>query len=181
MSDGERMSLSFATVLAGKVVDELGSVCERIEIAGSIRRKKPTIGDVEIVCIPKLVTMTNLLGETITKREPDDIAARLIVSGFRLLKNGDHFKQAQLADGGVKFDIFITTPECWGVIFTIRTGSADFSHRLVTTRQQGGLLPSNLRVKDGRIWHGETALSTPEESDVFAVLGMAWIDPEQRG
>ena len=175
------MSLSFATMLAGKVVDELAPVCERIEIAGSIRRKKPTIGDVEIVCIPKLVTATNLLGETISRREPDDIAARLIVSGFQLLKNGDHFKQAQLLNGSVKFDVFITTPECWGVIFTIRTGSADFSHRLVTPRQQGGLLPSNLRVKDGRIWRGETALATPEESDVFDVLGMTWIEPEMRG
>ena len=99
------MSLSFAMMLAGKVVDELAPVCERIEIAGSIRRKKPTIGDVEIVCIPKLVTATNLLGETISRREPDDIAARLIVSGFRLLKNGDHFKQAQLLNGSVKFDV----------------------------------------------------------------------------
>ena len=34
--------------------DELSSVCDRIEIAGSLRRERSTIGDIELVAIPKL-------------------------------------------------------------------------------------------------------------------------------
>lgn len=182
MSEGQRMSLPFARVLARKMVDLLEPYCDRIEIAGSIRREKPDVGDVEIVCIPKMVTMTNLLGESISHREPSDISAALIIDGFVLAKNGDHFKQAHLPNGAINFDIFLTTPECWGMIFTIRTGSADFTHRLVTPRSQGGMMPSYLQAKDGRIVERETGnkLDTPEEADVFKALKVEWIEPKDR-
>ena len=38
---------------ADRIVEILAPHCDRIEIAGSIRRQKPTIGDIEVVCIPK--------------------------------------------------------------------------------------------------------------------------------
>lgn len=178
MSDGKRIPRSEAMPAAQKIVDLLFTLCERIEIAGSLRRGKTDVGDIEIVCIPKLVTWVNLLGEEVNRREPDDLTARMIVNDYHPTKNGDHFKQFDI--GLCNLDLFITTPECWGVIFTIRTGSADFSHRLVTTRQQGGLLPSNMRVKDGRLWLGDVQLDTPEEGDFFRYCGLKWIDPKDR-
>ena len=49
------MQLEKAEKIARKYVDLLAPFCERIEIAGSTRRKKPEVGDIEIVCIPKQI------------------------------------------------------------------------------------------------------------------------------
>jgi DNA polymerase/3'-5' exonuclease PolX len=136
---------------------------------------KPDVGDVEIVCVPK--AEYNLLGEAF--RTDLRIEYAIFSAGYKFIKNGEKFKQFDL--GPCKCDLFITTPECWGVIFTIRTGCAEFSHRLVTPRNAGGLLPSCYQVRDGRIWAtGSVPLDTPEEMDVFNALTLKWIAPEDR-
>lgn len=65
--------------------------------------------------------------------------------------------------GGVGVDLFIASRETWGCVATIRTGSADFTHWLVTPRRQGG-----------------RAFETREELDVFAALDVAWVEPAER-
>lgn len=174
MSEGKRFEREEATRHAINVVGHLTPVVSRIELAGSLRRQKENVGDIEIVCIPR--ESTNLLGESI--RNAEQISSTLTGGGYKLLKDGEHFKQFYVAPD-LKCDLFITTPECWGVIFTIRTGSAEFSHKLVTQRKYGGYLPSNLNVKDGRIWNGNEVLNTPEEKDVFNLCGL-WVEPKDR-
>jgi len=49
------MKLSEATDYANYLKQELEPYCDRIEVAGSIRRQNPEVGDIEIVCIPKTV------------------------------------------------------------------------------------------------------------------------------
>jgi hypothetical protein len=77
------------------------------------------------------------------------------------------------------------------VIFTLRTGSADFSQWLVTDRQKGGGRMSCRTVNEGRVWRlvdGEgpfaiptrEAMETPEEKDVFEALGVDWVTVEKR-
>lgn len=56
------MRLDIAQRWAAAVVAELAERCERIEIAGSIRRGCQVCGDIDIVCIPKTKTDTDLLG-----------------------------------------------------------------------------------------------------------------------
>lgn len=176
MSEGQRIAFGQAIYLSGPVMAMLQPFCDRIEFAGSIRRKKPEVGDVEIVCVPK--AEHNLLGEAY--RSDLRIETAIYAAGYNVIKNGKKFKQFDL--GPCKVDLFITTPECWGVIFTIRTGCAEFSHRLVTPKSSGGLMPSILRFKDGQIWCGSEPepLETPEELDVFNALGLDWIAPEDR-
>src|SRR5690242_17561878 len=48
-----KIPLAAAWELANRVLTELAPFCERIKIAGSIRREKPEVKDLEIVCIPK--------------------------------------------------------------------------------------------------------------------------------
>lgn len=182
MSDGVRMSYPFAKGMAFRMVELLSDVCERIEIAGSIRRQKEIIGDIEIVLVPK-PTLDLFGNEGFGAWQ---IENNLTQAGYVLEKNGDYFKKAHLPNIGnrygenVNYDIFLTTPEKWGVIFTIRTGPAEFSHRFVTPRNQGGLLPSYLKVKDGRIWNDGEAWDTPEEVDVFRACNLEWIEPKER-
>jgi len=114
------------------------------------------------------------------------VAARRAVGVFRdrLDVNGrpafgDRYKR--LVYQGVGLDLFsVLEPASWGVIYTIRTGSAEFSHRLVTPRLMGGWLPAGLRVKDGALWDRGRLIETPEEADFFRAIGVEWLPPERR-
>lgn len=177
--DGVKTSLPYAEALkiAAGVVEDLTPCCERIEIAGSLRRKKPEVGDIEIVCIAKFTPAGfDLLGEPCPGRS----LLEEYVGSYQLGLNGPWQKKLILAS--IDVDLFITTPEKWGVIYTIRTGSSDFSKWLVTDRQHGGALPSHLVVKDGRLRfrYGGKEIDTPEETDFFKAINLRWIHPEQR-
>jgi DNA polymerase/3'-5' exonuclease PolX len=176
MSDGPRIPLTEAQRLAAAVMDLLRPHCDRIEVAGSVRRQKPDVGDIEIVCIPE--AQFNLLGEVY--RATNKIEDAIYAAGYPLAKNGEKFKQFSI--GPCNCDLFITTPEQYGVIFTIRTGSAEFSHRLVTPKNMGGLLPSFLQVKEGRLQDRASGvqLNTREEIDLFNAINLKWIEPNQR-
>src|ERR1700730_14111555 len=45
--------------VAQDFIDALSDSCERVQIAGSLRRRKPYVKDVEIVFVPKLVPDSN--------------------------------------------------------------------------------------------------------------------------
>jgi len=62
----------------------------------------------------------------------------------------------------------------------IRTGSAEFAKRMVTTQWHGGLMPDGLSVSGARVWRGTQLLNTPEEGDVFKLWGMTYVKPEDR-
>lgn len=177
MSEGNRLTLDQAEQLAAKLVKLLEPVCERVEVAGSIRRKKPDIGDVEIVCIPK-VLMTGLFGEKVY-----NVTAIYLVLNkhdYHPMKGGEKYIAAM--KDGTQYDLFIATPDTWGCIFTIRTGSAAFTKRLVTQKAWGGLCPFEYYFSEGRIVNRKTGalMDTPEEDDVFRLLGIEFMPPESR-
>jgi len=203
MSTGTRIPLAEADEVAAEIVGLLGPSCERIEIAGSIRRRRSGVGDVEIVAIPHYgPAPTDLFGRAVDDR-PDflhETCEALLHEpysklSFRYSADGRKawghrlkwcfYDRSRLRDGTFKsypLDIYSTTPEQWGVTLAIRTGPADFSRRLVTPRNQGGLCPSYCQFKGWRVRHRGAGreLETPEERDVFEALGLDWIEPEDR-
>jgi DNA polymerase/3'-5' exonuclease PolX len=190
-----RRPLAEAAALAQQLADDLVASGERIAVAGSIRRRKPVPSDIEILVIPKQVRQFDLFGEPTNQTvnlleervawlmECGELAPRLDVNGRPRL--GPKYKA--LVFRGMNVDLFLVTPETWGVQLVLRTGPADFSHRLVMHRSESlpngrpGLLPAHLRVRDGRLWGSDgQPLETPEETDVFRALGLAYIAPEAR-
>lgn len=183
--------LAEARELAERVVREFRHSCERIEIAGSIRRRKAMVGDIEIVCIPKRVKVPDpedLFGErTITVNVQFEHVTALVNAGIyehRLNVNGSRCFGAsyqRLAYQGFGLDIFCTDAERWGVTFAVRTGNAEFSRKLMTVKSQGGFLLPGQFVKDWRLWGNATGLyETPEETDFFDAICLPWIDPSAR-
>lgn len=172
----QKIRLSEAENLAAALVEKLKPSCQRVEIAGSVRRQKSEIGDIEIVAIP--LPCVDMFGAEMEYHQLDSFDWNEI---GRLVKGGHKYKQIELHDTGINLDLFIVTPPAqWGVQFVIRTGAAEFSHRFVTPRNFGGLLPSYLKVKDGAIWNKDKMVETPEEKDVFDLLGIQWIEPRER-
>lgn len=181
MAETNKQKRPYAVVLqvANYIVERLAPACERIEIGGSLRRKKAEVGDIEIVAVPKL--NYDLLGEPMKQTQVDDL---LMMSFPALRKNGEKYKQFNfMVEGGdiYQVDLFLQPdPATFGANYMIRTGSAEFSHKMVTPKKFGGLMPNDLRVQDARVWRGHECLPTPEEGDLFRLWGMTFVQPEAR-
>lgn len=159
--------------IAQRLRAALAPNCERIELAGSLRRRKPLVGDIELVAIP--CRPTDLLGAPLTG--PTYLDRFLDDRAVHFTKRGEKYQQ--FAYGRYTVDLFLATPATWGSIFTIRTGSADFSRWLVTA-QPHGAAPWGLVFQGGRLHAHGRPLATPEEVDVFHALGLAYLEPNHR-
>ena len=170
-----------AKALADGFLRDLQGYCERIEIAGSIRRGKEMVGDIEIVAMPRLGA--DLFGEVNGGFcALDGALDGMAQSGYlgKAIKSGLRYKQYELPQG-IKLDLFIVRPPAqWGVIFAIRTGPWKFSRWIVTRRDSGGALPSDCTVSGGAVYRGGKVVPMAKEIDFFNFIGLDWVSPEKR-
>ncbi len=164
-----------AWAIAEKIAAELEHSCTRIQIAGSLRRQKPEVGDIEIVAAP--IFKKDLFGVVSTDHMLNEFDYSTL---GKLVKNGSKFKQVELNEG-INLDLFIVTPPAeWGVQLLIRTGPADYSHRFVMPKTQGGMLHGWQKIRDGAMWREDRKLPTPEEEDVYKFIDMPYLQPQER-
>lgn len=178
MSTTVKRPYADALATAQQLLAALEPGCTRSIIAGSLRRRKPEIGDIEIVALARLIPTIDMFGEAMPGKERNALDEALAALAPHYTKNGPKYKQFSFE--GMTVDLFLATPKTWGAVATIRTGSADFSHWLVTERRRGGACPGGMSFREGRIWFAGAALDTPEERDVFAAVEQPWIEPVER-
>ena len=178
MSKELKMPYAEAKKIADDLLVLLGEHFERLEIAGSLRRKKQLIGDIELVGIPYAVLDPNSFWATPIS-PIGAITSLMKTFGYKAEKSGEKYIKF-VSSHGMNVDLFLCTPETWGCIFMIRTGSAEFTRKMVTRKYAGGWCPDHLYFRDGRLWNGGDVLYTREEEDVFDELGLAYVPPEQR-
>ncbi|WP_242157354.1 hypothetical protein [Aestuariivivens sediminis] len=160
------MKLEQAQEIANKVKDMLAPHCYRIEIAGSIRRQKPEVKDIEIVAIPK----------------PYDIGLfssgiALIVNQWPKVKGEFPCKYTQrILPEGIKLDLFFAEEDNWGLIFAIRTGSAEFSHKVLATTW----VKKGFRSHFGYLTRGDKIFRFREEKELFRFLDLEYKEPWDR-
>lgn len=195
-------SLENARRMADKLIIQFGPFCTRIEIAGSIRRKKPVVGDIELVAIPRVETRqvagqyalfnpglpsreVSLLDEWLehmATMTPPRIEKKPPPGVETLTAWGERYKKfwVYLSDklGFIQVDLFLTTAETWGSIFTIRTGPAGYSHELVKYIKY----KTPYEQRDGALWDMRTGerVHTPSEMCYFETIGVPWWPPEYR-
>lgn len=174
------MILSFAEKLAGDFHGQFRHHFDRLETAGSVRRKKPDVKDVEMVGI---ITPENKL----------KLPQLLLEAGYEGIKPGvSHNEKWPLKPGGkywrllkdeVRFDLFFARPENWGLIFAIRTGPAEFSASLLARWKKisGGGYSEDGMLHLPDVGDHKATVETPEEEDVFRLCGMSFVSPEKRG
>jgi len=155
------MNLERAQRIANEVIKRLSPYCQRIEVAGSVRRKKPLVNDIDFVLIPsdlwKLHHEIMLLG-----------AVRM--SGLKIMR---------VMAGSVQIDLYFASPETWATLLLIRTGSAKNNIRLATLAKERGwhLAASGNGLFNER---GERIAGDSEQS-IYQALGLPWQQPEERG
>lgn len=170
------------------LVDLLGPACLQTAIAGSIRRGKAMVKDIELVVEPICDHTANLFGEVASQvSRLDGHLHELVATGAlafdRVVKrDGPKYKRLVIVGReDTPIDLFIANAANWGNILAIRTGNADFSKALVTSRVFGGLMPTDMQQRDGTLWRGRQPLECFTEADFFRALDLAHVpDPVDR-
>jgi DNA polymerase/3'-5' exonuclease PolX len=169
-----RIRLDLAEHHAETLAAAMRPHCLRVQVAGSIRRRRADVGDLEIVAIPTweddlppghlLPVPVNRLHEWALRQE---------------LEGADRGKawKARFANG-MRLDLFLVTPDSWGIQLAIRTGAATFSRALVERAREVGLPCHGGYLRDGD--DDGPIIPTPEERVVFELLKLRWLPPEAR-
>jgi DNA polymerase/3'-5' exonuclease PolX len=151
-----------ALILAEDALNALTRYCECICIAGSIRRQRPEVKDIEIVCIPRMVP-TGLFEDEL-EVDPDFCAT---VRRWHKVKGEPTGKYTlRMLPDGMKLDVFIVDADTWGWQVCLRTGSKAFNQDVLikAMHQQG------YESDEGSLRRNGQMIATPEEVDVFRLF-----------
>jgi DNA polymerase (family 10) len=181
MSTGTKRPYIGIFPIAQQIVNKLEPYCERIEIAGSLRRGREMIGDIELVALP--VRPPQQQPSLFAPSEPDlkgetklDAFLNSKIEQFRL--NGRKLKSFRYA--GIQVDLFLPLPSDWGWRLLLSTGSGEFNKWLVTQQTRGGAMPFGMSSKDGSLWRNGEKIETWDEAAAFEALNLPWIPPHFR-
>jgi len=154
------VELEKAKAFANMVVKALEPYCDKIEVAGSVRRQRPIVNDIDLVLIPR-------------DRQNLDLA---------LMRMGNYkmsgMKIARVEMDSIPLDIYFATPETFATLFLVRTGSKENNIRLATlAKKRGWRLAASgdgLFDETGRRIAGDT------ERSIYEALEVPWQEPWER-
>lgn len=176
MSTGLRIPFEQALSIARQLAADLAPHVVRVKAAGSLRRRRPEVGDIELVVEPKLVA-----GDLFGAPAPDVQAVKDVAARWgEIVKGGDRFIQVQDLVGieGLKADVFLCyAPAQWGSLLAIRTGPADLGKWAVTR-----MIGRGYRHVDGHVIQVSTGQTVPTETEeqFFALAGLPFLPPAKR-
>ncbi|MFJ4582883.1 DNA polymerase/3'-5' exonuclease PolX [Streptomyces echinatus] len=162
---GARVPLARATDTAEGIVAGLSGVtgCRRCAYAGSLRRMRETVGDLDVlVAAKRSAPFMDALCEL-------PVTAEVVVRGSK--------KTSVRTAEGLQVDLRVVPPESWGAAMQYFTGSRAHNIRTRTIAVHQGLKLSEYGLFD--TGSGEPVASRTEE-DVYARLGLPWIPPTLR-
>jgi DNA polymerase (family 10) len=164
-SAGARVVLHRALAVAEPLVTALRAhpAAERVELAGSARRMADSVKDLDVIAS---AADPLALAQAAAELELVESAGTPAASGVRLRTHT-----------GMKVDLRIVAPDQFGNLMQHFTGSRDHNLALRAAAVRRGLHVSEYGVLDDAT--GITHRCAREE-EVYALLGMAWIDPELR-
>lgn len=151
----------------------------RWEWAGSVRRERPMVGDLDlVVCLAEGATGDAGLGH----------ALRPLAGGGLLELDGQTKKSLRLRGSGIKLEVYVArprapdlfggTPGNWGVLLATATGSLEWNIGMTRAARALGLRYSPflglVREADGVVLPCET------EEELYSRLGMDWVPPKER-
>lgn len=181
---------------ASQVAEYLRAVllpaCTRIEIAGSLRRMKSDVGDIEILYISRKEEQNNPdnFFATRTVDVVDVIIKSLIIRGvFELRKSvtgrtayGPLNKLMRHTASGIPVDLFAATEENWFNYLVCRTGPADLNKRICSAAIAKGWhwMPYGAGFKTEFAPPIQEFHAVHSEREVFEFVGLPYVDPEER-
>ncbi|GII62375.1 DNA polymerase/3'-5' exonuclease PolX [Sphaerisporangium krabiense] len=156
-TSGERVHLGVAMDLAERVIASLPA--EKIAYAGSLRRMKDTIGDIDILAVGPVSLMETF------KEQP--YVAEVIASG-------EH-KTSVRTTVGLQVDLRVVPAASWGAAMQYFTGSKEHNVRLREMCVKRGW-----KLSEYGLFEGEKVIASETEEEIYAALGMPWVPPPLR-
>ncbi|MFH1689456.1 MAG: DNA polymerase/3'-5' exonuclease PolX [Candidatus Eisenbacteria bacterium] len=158
-----RLTLGTVLPAALATVDELKEATgiDQVEVAGSIRRWRETIGDIDILALsskPRLVieAFTNLPRVT------------------EVLAAGSTKASVRVADG-LQMDLRVVPPSVYGAALMYFTGSQAHNVHLRGLAQSKGL-----KLSEYGLFKGDRRVAARTEESIYKKLGMEYVEPELR-
>ena len=155
-----KMALERAEKIAESVVKRLSPYCKKIEVAGSIRRRKPWVNDIDLVLVPS--DLWNLHHEVMG-------LGQMRMSGSKIMR---------VMVGSTQVDVYVADEDTWATLLLIRTGSAENNIRLATlAKKRGWRLAAS---GDGLFDETGKRIAGDTEESIFEALGLPYQEPWQR-
>jgi DNA polymerase (family X) len=162
-ASGQRQPLFVARPLVEALAAALAAVrgVRRVEIAGSLRRRRETVGDADLLAVAA---------------EPAAAIAAFVglPQVARLVGRGDTKATVKLGTG-FQVDLRVVPEESFGAALLYFTGSK--AHN-VALRQRA--IRRRLKLNEYGLFRGTRAIASRTEEEVYARLGLVWIPPELR-
>jgi DNA polymerase (family 10) len=158
-----RVPLAHAFAVAQEIIEGIRKAghVDRIEMAGSYRRSRETVGDLDVL---------------VTSDHPVDVITNFTklpgVTEIRL--QGDTRSTVMFRDG-LQIDLRVVEPASFGAAWQYFTGNKDHNVHLRSIARDRGL-----KINEYGIYRGEERLGGATEEEVYDVLGMPWMPPEIR-
>lgn len=159
------MLLADAEKIAKDIVAKLSPYCSQIQVAGSIRRKKPFVRDIDLVAIP------NNQGQFIYALQQ---LGTIRMGGQKLIR-------CEIPE--IVLDVYVATPETWATLLLIRTGSTAHNIMLCSRAQQRGM---KLHADGSGLFTftdcegRESRIAGDTEESIFKALELPYQRPEER-
>lgn len=162
-SNGERMSIGVALPEATALESRLGKLpgVTRVAVAGSLRRRKETIGDIDI------------LAEAKNSESVMDAFVKF-PNVARVLARGDTKSSIKLASG-MQVDLRVVPAQSYGAALNYFTGSKEHN---VALREIA--IKKGLKLNEYGLWNGGKRVAGGTEEEIYKTLGLEYIEPEMR-
>jgi len=161
---GERQPLNVGLSLSGNFIDNLKDMKEidAISAAGSVRRRKDTIKDIDILAVSK---------------KPVEVMDKFVHldSVKEVLSHGETKSSVISKENDVQVDLRVVDDGSFGSALLYFTGSKEFNIRL---RQLA--IKMGYKINEYGIFKKDKKLAGKTEEEIFSLLKMEYIPPELR-
>ena len=136
---------------------------DKIEYAGSLRRKQETIGDIDILVTSKSSHSAEIMKHFVSYDDILDVTA-----------HGDT-KSSIVLQGGMNADLRVVDNNSFGAALHYFTGSKEHNIRIRDLAKRKGL-----KINEYGVFKGEKSIGGKDENDIFKAVGLPFIIPELR-
>jgi len=158
-----REPIELAYPIAERIVRTLRerSPSDRVEAAGSFRRRRETVGDLDIL---------------VTSDEPEKVFDTFSsLPEVREVRMRGGTKETVILTSGLQVDLRVVEPDAFGAALQYFTGSKEHNVHLRTIARDRGL-----KINEYGVFRAEERVGGRTEEEVYATLGLPWIPPEIR-
>jgi DNA polymerase (family 10) len=155
-----------AEAQANAIADILRALSQivRLDVAGSLRRRKEVVGDIDIV--------GSVARDEDRRPVMEALVAHPLVAS--ITGSGDT-KTSVVLRSGIALDLRLVSDDEFPYLLHHFTGSKDHNHALRSRAHAQGV-----KINEYGIFRGETLIPCKNEHEFYAALGMHYIEPELR-